>query len=488
MNENLKSRTIKGLQWSTVSQISRQIVQYVSTFVLVGLLSPSDFGLMAMALIVIGFLDIFKDLGTGSALIQNENPSDRLKSSLFWINAGFGLIITLLLYSTAPIVANIYGSKDVAQILQVLSISFFIAGISIVHKSLLEKSLSFKTLSIIESISSVVSSTVGITLAFWGYGVWSLVFQTLTFSFLNSLFLWMFSKWHPVITFNYKELKALSSYSLNLLGFNIINYFSRNADYFIIGKFLGDRPLGHYYLAYRIMLYPVQNITTVVSRVIFPSFSTVQTDNNKLKNAYSKVTNSIAILTFPMMMGLAFLSNDFVKLFFGSNWNSELVSRLIIILSPVGALQSIVATVGIIYQAKGRTDWMFKWSIFAIGITILGFFIGLRWGVIGVAVSYLITNLLLLYPVFSIPFNLIDLSPFTFFRSFTNTLISTFTMLITLFIISLLIINVNPMFKVAVLLISGVITYFIISLKINKEHFSDLKLFLPNLIKSGNNK
>ena len=477
MSDNLKSKTVKGLKWSSLSQITRQVLQYISTLVLVGVLPPEDFGLMSMALIITGFLEIFKDLGTGSALIQKESLSKKIIASIFWLNLGFGALIALVLYLISPLFALIYNVKEITSILQILSISFLIAGTSIIHKALLEKQLYFKELSIIELLSSFISFVIGIYLAISGYGVWSLVFQSLTYTSLNSLMLWIFSNWKPSFHFDIKDVKLLSSFSLNLTGFNIVNYFARNMDYFIIGKFLGDRPLGHYYLAYRIMLYPIQNITWVVSRVLFPSFSRIQNDNKRFKSAYIKITNSVALLTFPIMAGMAFLSHEFVATFFGRNWDVELVSMLIMILAPVGALQSVISTVGNIYQAKGRTDWMFKWSIFYSTFTIIGFFIGIRWGTIGVAYSYLITNLILIYPVFSIPFKLIELQPIKFFKSFASTFFAIAIMLGILYLSSSFIQNLNDLSRLVILSFVGGSVYIIISFILNRKYLLELKLF-----------
>ena len=187
------------------------------------------------------------------------------------------------------------------------------------------------------------------------------------------------------------------------------------------------------------MLYPLRNITLVISRVIFPAFSKIQQENSKLREAYMRVTNSIAIITFPMMAGLALVSFNFTEAFFGENWDTVLVAYIIIILAPVGALQSIVSTVGNIYQVKGRTDWMFRWSLFASTFTLIGFFVGLKWGITGVAISYLVTNVLMIFPVFMIPFKLINLSIVKFLRSFELTILSVAGMTVILLSASYLI-------------------------------------------------
>ena len=487
MSDNLKNSIVRGLKWSSVSQISRQILQYISTIILVGILSPDDFGLIAMALLVINFLDIFKDLGTSSALIQNQNLSDYLKSSVFWINFTFGAIFTLVIYFLSPLIAQLFNSDKITPVLQVLSLIFIISGLSLTQKALLERSLSFKTLANIELVSSALGFFAALYLAFNGFGVWSLVAQVLTFTIFNSTLLWIFSSWKPKFYFRLHDIKSIASYSLNLVGFNLINYIARNSDYFLIAKFLDERSLGHYYLAYRIMLYPLQNISTVVSRVIFPSFSILQNDNIRLSQSYLKLTNLIALLTFPMMAGMAIVSYDFTNVFFGSEWNVGLVALLIVILAPVGALQSIVSTVGIIYQVKGKTDWMFRWSIFATSVMVIGFLIGLKWGVVGISVSYLVTNIVLLYPAFLIPFKLIGLRVYSYFKSFGSTLLSVIVMISLMFIPSLLLdISISPLMKLITMIPFGIIVYGFITYFVNKDKLSEISLFLPFLFKSRN--
>lgn len=475
MSERLLLTTIKGLKWSTISQVFRQVLQYISTLILVGILAPDEFGLMAMAVVLINFLEIFKDFGTGSAMIQIQNPSHELKSTVYWFNVLVGAVITTIIFLSAPIVSEIYNAPKLEQVLQVLSFVFFITGFSILQKSLLEKELIFQNLSIIELIASFFSFIIVLVLAFNGYGVWSLVFQVLASALVSSILLIIYSKWKPGIYFRIKELSKIKRFSLNLVGFNFINFFSRNGDYFLIGKFLGEKELGHYYLAYKIMLYPLQNITYVVTRVFFPSLSKIQNDNSKFQKVYKQITSTIAIITFPLMTGLALISFDFASVFFGSKWDISLIAWLIIILAPVGALQSVYSTSGNIYMAKGKTDWMFKWGLLYTTITIAGFIVGLKWGVIGVALSYLITNLLFLYPVFAIPFKLIDLRFTDFSKTFTRTVLTVLLMCIVTISVNLFLDGFyGSVTKLIILIMVGSVSYLIFSRIFNWDKISDL--------------
>lgn len=407
MHTNLLDRAINGVKWSTVSQFSRQGLRWITTVILARLLAPSDFGLISMAMVVIVFADLFKDFGTTKAVIQKKQLSSEFMSSVFWINVGLGLFLTALLFLLAPTVSAFYHEPKLAAILRLLSLSFFIASLSILHQTLLERNLAFEKLAKLEVISNLVGSVFGIGMAMMGYGVWSLVYQSLITVTLMTILLSVFNPWWPELTFRWSEIKPVMNYSLNYTGFRVLNYFERNADYILIGKFLGAQDLGFYTLAYRLMFYPIQAISHVIGRVMFPTYSQFQDDNSRFGRTFLQVAGAIALVTFPMMLGLMAVSELFVTTIFGAQWQPVII--LVLILAPVGLVQSISTTAGEIFNAKGRADWLLRWSIFSGSLCILSFIIGLRWGLIGVAVAYGMVEIILTYPWFKLSFKLINL-------------------------------------------------------------------------------
>lgn len=404
---SLQRSAVSGFKWSSVSQIGQQAMQVITTVILARLLKPSDFGLVGMAMIVIGFGALFKDLGTSAAVIQRKNLSRELLSSIFWVNVAFGVVVAVVINLLSPLIADFYQEEKVGALLQVLSLTFPISALSILQQAILERELAFRQLAKVEIVAVLAGSLVGIISALLGYGAWSLVYQALTFALLTTILLWAVSSWKPDLFFRWKGVKEVSSYSLHLTGFNVFNYLVRNMDYLLIGKFLGAQNLGYYTLAYQIMLYPIQSISAVIGRVMFPVYSTIQDDIARFRNAFLKVAGAIALATFPMMFGLWALVEPFVLTVFGPQWRPVIL--LLTILVPVGMIQSVGTTVGAIYQARGHTDWMFRWGVLSGIIFIAAFFLGLRWGIVGVATAYTIVSLILVYPSFAIPFRLINL-------------------------------------------------------------------------------
>lgn len=434
---SLAKSAIKGISWSSVSQFGRQGIQYLTTIILAALLVPADFGLMALALIFIGFLALFKDMGMSAAVIQRDETSDKLLSTIFWTNLIIGSLFTLAIFFSSTFIAEFYNEPRVELILKVLSSTFFISAFSVLQKTLLEKRLEFKVLAKIELVAVLFGSSTGIILAIMGYGVWSLVFQSILNTIITTILLWIKSKFKPKLFYSFGELSSLISYSLNLAGYNLFNYFVRNADYLLIGKFLGNDALGHYYLAYKIMLYPVQNISGVITRVLFPIYSSIKNDLERYRSIYLNISKTIATVTFPLMLGIFIVARPFVDTFFKNNWNHELLIILIMILSPIGMIQSLASTTGSIYMASGKTNILFIWGIVTGFVYVSGFLIGIQFGTIGVAVSYLITTLIFLYPVFAIPFKFIELKTFYYFNSLKSIFLASMIMLAIDFSLSL---------------------------------------------------
>jgi O-antigen/teichoic acid export membrane protein len=471
----LEQKTIIGVKWSGISQIFRQGSQIITSIILARLLAPEDFGLLGMALVFTGLVAIFNDFGIGSAIVQKQNLDDKNISSIFWFSLLIGFFVLLIIIAAAPFIAIFFNQSALTPIISVMSLSFIFISLSTVQNSLLLKNLKFKKLTFLEVFSTIFSGVLGISLAFLGYGVWSLVWQSVTATIVYTLLVWITNDWKPKLYFDWKDIKSIIGFTGNLSGFNLLNYFSRNADKLLIGKFLGAIDLGYYILAYTIMLYPLSNISSVLSKVMFPTFSQIQHDNFKFRLFYLKLTKYIAFITFPLMLGLFAVANEFISTIYSEKWAP--VIFLIKVLSIIGLGQSIGTTVGSIYLSKGKTDWMFRWGIFSSIIVVGAILIGMRWGINGVAISYAIASLLLTYPSFAIPFRLINLK----FKDFVLNLKEEAATSLIMFIIVMAVLTIQRhfLFSSKIILISsiaiGVMSYLVAVIAINNSTYKELK-------------
>ena len=430
-----KQSVVSGVKWTSVSTLGRRVLALLANVVFARLLEPGDFGLVAMAAVVIGFVDIFKDLGTGTALVREKHERESLLSSVFWLNCAFGLLITAAVVLLAPAVAAFYKEPRVQPVLMVMAASFLLSSLSIVHTSILTRRMAFERLAKVELATAVVSYAVGIGAALMGCGVWSLVYQVLTNTALGTLLIWFASKWRPRLMFVRSEVRSITGYSLNLAGFNIFYYFSQNLDNLLIGRFLGTEALGLYDLAHKLMVFPMQAISAVFGRVMTPYYAQAQDDLPRFRQAFLRVAAAIAFVSFPLMIGLFAVREHFVPVVFGANWAP--VIPLLAMFAPLAALRSVLTTTGSIYIATGRTDLQLRWGIASNAVMFAGLALGLQWGIVGVAAGYTITTLLLLYPTFEIPFRLIGLRQMELARSLLPAVTCTALMLGTIELLDL---------------------------------------------------
>jgi O-antigen/teichoic acid export membrane protein len=406
--DGLRTRTFTGLVWSGGAQIARQTIQLVMSIILARLLEPHDFGLIGMVVVVTGFGHLFTDLGLGAALIQRQQLTQAHLSTVFWLNLIMGGGLTVLIISIAPIIAMLYQEPALIPLTRVLALNFLIGAFRVVQYSLLQKDIDFQKLSCIEITASLLSGGMAISAALLQAGVWSLVLQSLLFTTLVSLMLWWSSSWHPSFVFHLTAMKDLIGFSSNLLGFSVFNYWIRNLDDLLIGRYLGSAALGIYTRSYSLMLLPLSQVSAIVTRVMFPALSSIQHDTPRVRHLYLRATRSIALVTFPLMIGLLVVARPFIFCVYGSQWQAVIPVLQIFCITGMG--QAIGTTVGWIYTSQGRTDIMLKWGIFSGSIYVVSFLVGLRWGVLGVATSYTLFGYVILwYPGWTIPGRLIQL-------------------------------------------------------------------------------
>ena len=366
--------------WGASTQVLRQVIQLAVTAVLARYVLPEQFGLMGM----------------GAALVQKRDLALGHVSAVFWAQMGASLAMGGAIALAAPLIAGFFNREELISLLRVLSLNLPIGAAASAPQSMLLRDLRFRSLALLETGVLAVAGASAAILAVAGWGVWSLVAQSLIASVLTAVSVLILARFNPLSRAavpSFAQLRELSRFSGPLAGYQILNFVSRNIDDVLIGKFLGATALGYYSLAYRVMMYPLQKVSGTIERVFFPAFSTIQDDPQRLRRAYVKAAEFIALITFPMMAVMMVVSPEMTRVLFGPDWAPAV--PLIAILSAAGLAGSIGTTVGNIYLATGRSDQMLKWAIFATICSVAAVAIGLLWGVIGVTICITITSLIL---------------------------------------------------------------------------------------------
>ena len=390
------------------SQAGRVIAQLLGMVILARLLSPSDFGVVAMAWLVTGFADIFHNLGTKAAVIQRRELPSALLDSVFWLNAGFGLAIAALIALLAPLIAVAMREPKLTGVLWLLALAFPIGSLGLVQQGLLERASRFRSVALIECGAAFAGLATGVLAALAGWGVYSLVSQVVVAWIVVTAGLWVASTWRPAWRCSLAPIREIAGFSGSLVGFSIVNYFARNIDTVLIGRFLGATELGYYNLAYRLMVWPLQNVSGAAARALFPALSSLQDHKQRLRRAYVRAAAAVFFLTAPLTLGLFVLREPFVLALMGERWLK--VADLLFWLAPVSMVHSVGKTASWLYLSTGRTDLMFKFAVFSSMAVTCAIVVGLQWGVEGVAAAYCAAALVLFLPSLAVSFRLGGLS------------------------------------------------------------------------------
>jgi len=412
---NLTTKTVQGVGWSGISQIVTQAFQFTVRIILARLLVPKDFGIIGMALIFTALIQTVNELGLSAAIIQRKDINKKHLSTSFWISIFMGVILCIIAVIVSPFIADFFKERLVQPVISILSVGFILGSFGAVHRTLLAKKIDFKSVAITETGAAAFSGIVSVVLALLGFGVWSLVIGSLVGSFGRSALLWLRCPWRPSMIFDLKSFKELFGFGRNVMGSRILNYISSNADYLLIGKFLDVTCLGLYTLAYQMAIFPLFRISSIVTRVTFPTFSMIQDNNANLRVGYLKAIKYTSLITFPLLGGLAVVAPKFIPIVIGEKWMPMVLPLQILCIA--GAVKSVGTHVGSILLSKGRADIQFKWNIFTTIVIPLAILIGVRYGIMGVATAITIMSLLLFLIIQKITNRLIDLSFYEFFRA-----------------------------------------------------------------------
>jgi O-antigen/teichoic acid export membrane protein len=363
-----------GMKWTSISTVTITVVQLIQFALLARLLTPEDYGLMGMIMVVILFSNVFTDMGISSAIIHKQDTSKEQLSSLYWLNLFAGFVVFVILNLIIPLISDFYNEVRLNELLRVVSFMFIIIPFGQQFQYLLQKNLKFNILAKIEMTSIIIGSITAIILATLGFGVWSLVWGQISTAVIKSVNLVIvgYRQWRPRIRFKRNDLKGYLSFGLYQMGSRTVNYFASNIDYLLIGRFLGSEALGLYTLAYQLIVIPVTKINPIITKVAFPVFSLNQHDNKVLTKGFIQMSKALSYITFPILIGLIATAEIFVPVVFGEKWNDAII--IIQILSLLGILRVLMNPNGSVLLAKGRADLGFKWDLFVAlinGVAIL---------------------------------------------------------------------------------------------------------------------
>ena len=369
--QTLKQATTKGLFWSSVERFSNQGVQFVFSIILARLLSPSDYGIIAMVTIFFAVAQSFVDSGFSNALVRKTDRVEEDLSTCFYFNIGVGIIAYIVLFLIAPLVANFYCQPILSPIIRITGLEVMLNSLCVVQQALFTIKIDFKSQAKITLSATVISGIVGILLAYQGYGIWALVWQGVASSIVRMGLLWLMSKWRPRTGFSKSSFNYLFGYGSKLLASGLLDTIYNNIYPIVIGKFYNPAQLGNYSRALGWAQLPSANITSILQRVTFPVLSAIQDDTLRLQNSYRRLLKLSAFIVFPLMMGLAAIASPLIRVILTAKWDGCVLYLQILcfalMLYPIHAINLNLL------QVKGRSDLFLRLEIIKkiIGVVIL---------------------------------------------------------------------------------------------------------------------
>ncbi len=385
---SLKQKTVSGLFWSFIDSFASQGVQFIVGIILARILSPREFGLIGMLTIFIAVSQSFIDSGFTSALIRKNNCTQNDYSTIFYFNIIISIISYFLLFIFSDAISIFFNEPQLKMLIQVLGIGLLFNALAIIQRTILTKELNFKLQMRVSIIASVGSGIIAVSMAYYGYGVWSLVALTLCRFGFSSILLWVWSSWKPIWVFSKTSLNELFAFGSKLLFSGLIDTIYRNVYNLIIGKYFSAVELGYYTQADQFQAFPSQNLNGVISRVSFPVLSSIQNDVEQLKAAYKKLIKSTMIITFVLMIGLAAVAKPMVLTLIGEKWLPMVI--YLQMLCFVGMFYPLHALNLNMLQVQGRSDLFLRLEIIkkiiAVPVIIVGIFFGIKSMIIGMLV------------------------------------------------------------------------------------------------------
>ena len=479
---SIRKNLRKGVYYNGLARYSNVIVSIIIGATLARLLTPEEFGVVAILTVFIAFFNLLSSFGISAAIVQNKELSENDISSIFSFTFLFGLTFASIFFFSAPLIASFYENPVLTNLTRLMSLAIFFNTLKIVPHALNMKKLKFKEIGIITVVVHIVTGITAIILAFYGFSYYALVINAI----LNGILLFAsYLYLAPIkiyVGIKFKSIKKIAKFSTYQFLFQFINYFAGNTDNLLIGKFFSASALGFYEKAYKLMMLPVMNLTHVITPVLHPVLSEYQNNKEVIYNAYYKIVKILAIIGFPLSIFLYFSATEIINILYGPQWDQSI--PVFEYLALAVGIQIVLSSTGSIFQATDRTDLLFLSGLLSTILVVLGILYGLFIGknLVSIGQGILLAFSINMFQAFylllkkSLKYPLLE-----FLKVFIFPAILSITIGITLYLSSFLIIE-NVVLSV---LYKGVIasSTFILALMSSKENFAFVKEYSAKMFK-----
>jgi len=423
---SLREQAIRGAFWSGIQNWGSALLGAGVFIVLARTLDTKSFGLLALAALVVNFMEIFLRQGFGQAIVQRQELETGHLDTAFWMNVVGAIVMTLVAVTGGGLIAAAFHEPDLSRVIRWLSLSLLIGALNATPQALLQRRMMFKSLAIRSLVAVAGGGVVGITMALTGCGVWSLVGQHLTAAGIGTVVLWTASGFRPGLNVSRRHFRDLFGFGVYIIGADLLAFLTQRWDRLVIGLFLSTQAVGFYDVAQRLLTVMTQVLTQTLSTVAFAAFSRLQQEKEQMRHALYTTTRLTSAIAFPAFLGMAVLAPELVRGLFGPGWEPSIpVMR---VLALVGILQSVGFLTGGVMLACGKPSWRLAIMVLNLVVNVAAMLLAVRWGILAVAAAYAIRGFLLWPLSIAAVRILIGVDPRAYLQSLTAPLVASLVM------------------------------------------------------------
>lgn len=455
LRDGLKGKALRGTGITIFASGLTFFVHVFGTIILARLLTPNDFGLIAMVTTFSLLLQNFGINGFTEAIIQREDINNKTMSTLFWLNATISASLALIFMLMAPLIAWFYKAPQLNNITIGIAVSIFAGGLTTLHMAILRRRMQFNIASLISIIAMVISISMAIILAWMGWGYWALVANTILQPLTTAVCGWLFCSWRPGWPSLFKEIIPILKFAMHTYGNFTLNYFSRNIDKLLIGWRCGAQPLGYYKKAYDLFVLPASQLIVPIHNVALAALSRLTDEPDKYRRYYLSTLSIIAFIGMPLSSILTLTGKDIILLILGPQWTRA--GEVFCYFGASIGIMLIQSTQGWLHLSLGRPDRWFRWSILESCILTILFIVSLRFGIEGVAIAYSLSFYLFAAPCLwyagrPIKLNIMSLisSISRYFAAALASGLLSFAVIYKINIVLLMFLNLNVFFRIVI--------------------------------------
>lgn len=480
---SLKSKALKGIVWISLSKFFLKIINFAIMIVLARLLNPTDFGLVALAIVFVNFFEITRDLGMESALIQytgDDYDKNIVYNTAFIIYPVIAFLLYIVSYFSAPYVAVFYENESIESIIRALLLTIVIWSFGTLPRTLLMKDLQFKKMFIPQILPKVSYGVVAILMAYAGYGVWSLVVGRIVLEIISVMAYWKSLQWRPSLVFSMTKARELLSYGKFVAAAGILTFLLSAIDVALIGKMLGTDSVGYYTVAMSVAgMFTIQ-ASAILSQVIFPTYAKIQNDIGRLGGSHLKTVKIFSAFLFPATFGIIMVSDYFIEAVYGTKWLPSV--PILQVLCIYGLVMSFNKMNSTIFLAVGKPEILAKVNYLHLFILIILIYpLTVKYGVYGTSFAVTFSVLISTLYSFSKTCSILHIELYAFFKSTLNAAKGSALMVIFILLLKKWTVGMPSQITLVIIIIIGILIYILYFAIIYRSRLMDGTFFKTTL-------